>query len=169
MKKLILFLIFSSSYLGTLFFAPSIAFAGSPGSEVPYTVAEKGSQAGFRSGGPQVKAFTSGVEFEQFYTKLHTRLPAPEPPQIDFSDKAVVFIGWGRQPTAGYSIEVDSVRRKGTRLMVSARLKEPEGDFQAQVITHPWVLLTVESTGFEQVELNGAGGEVTECDNGPES
>ena len=50
-------------------------------------------------------AFVTGqARFLSFYAALHmNRVPAPDPPEVDFGADACVYIAFGGQRTRGYS------------------------------------------------------------------
>jgi len=90
----------------------------------------------------------------------------PSPPEVDFTENAILFISYGEQKTAGYSINVRSVFKRNGTLIVKAVLISPPPDvFTAQVITNPYVLLTVPAGDYSRVELRNDIGEVLDFKN----
>jgi hypothetical protein len=89
------------------------------------------------------------------------KIPIPEPPEIDFSRSLLLFVSYGEQRTAGYSIEIRKVYERNGTLVVQAVLLGPPGEsLIAQVITTPYLLMTVSREHYRRVELVGEIGEV---------
>ena len=60
-------------------------------------------------------------------------------PTIDFSREMVVAVFMGSRPTAGYTVEIVSVKEAGGSLIVSYREQSPARDaLTAQVLTAPF-------------------------------
>jgi hypothetical protein len=127
-----------------------------------YRLTEKGSDIAVRDPSPSIAVFTEEGDFNTFYNYLHmNKIPLPGPPEIDFSGSLLLFVSYGEQRTAGYFIEVKKVYdRKGTLVVQAVLLGPPEGSMSAQVITCPYLLMTVPSGDFHRVELVDGIGEV---------
>jgi hypothetical protein len=70
-------------------------------------------------------------------------------------------VSYGQKRTAGYSIEVRDVFKRGTTLTIRAVLITPPEDmFQAQMITHPYVLLLVPREDYGRIQLMDEKGKV---------
>ena len=81
-----------------------------------------------------------------------------EPPVVDFKQYGVLLISMGVQPTAGYRLNfLPSAHRvvlRGRTLQVGLAWEEPPADsIQAQVLTHPCLLLQVPRQSFNRVEV----------------
>jgi hypothetical protein len=131
-----------------------------------FRVVELGADAAFGDTGPAVALITGQAGFSSFYAALHAnREPAPDPPAVDFGAEACVYISFGRQRTAGYSIDHLDVRVSHGVLVIRAQLlKPPRGSFLTQAITEPYVLLAVPAEnetggGYSRVELRDDKGE----------
>jgi hypothetical protein len=139
-------------------------FGGKPPQKdfVQYSILESGDAAALDYKKPAVEVLLDVKEFESFYRRIHsTRVPRPAAPQVDFSLRGVVFISFGKQTTAGYAIELLDVYVKGTALIVEALFSTPLKDsMQAQVITHPYLLVAVPRNGYRRVELRDPKGEM---------
>jgi len=76
------------------------------------------------------------------------RLPAAE-------DATYLAVLWGRKPSGGYSVAVDSARLEEGRLVVRLRLRSPgPGTIVTQALTYPYaaaVIAGVEPAGREVV------------------
>jgi PrcB C-terminal len=59
-----------------------------------------------------------------------------------------VILALGERNTGGYQIEVHEVVQKGNLVLIRAQEKTPKPDgFVSQVITHPMLVLSVETNG----------------------
>jgi hypothetical protein len=134
---------------------------------VPYTLLEQGENVIPEKRNIEIEILTSQTSFEDFYGMIHKgNVPKPPPPEVDFTESAILFISYGEQKTAGYSINVRSVFKKNGTLIVKAVLISPPQDvFTAQVITNPYVLLTVPAGDYSRVELRNNIGEVLDFKN----
>jgi hypothetical protein len=130
--------------------------------DVEYETIESGIYVYFRVREPEMRFFQDQQSFESFYTSLHrSRVPAPEAPSVDFTQSIVIFVSAGEKPTAGFSVELVGVRRIKDTLEVEVLLLEPaEGSFQAQVITHPYLIVTTPRADYERIELVNDRGEL---------
>ena len=120
-----------------------------------YEILEAGKDASFSERKPSLHLFTNTDAFDRFYTELHkNRVPVPEPPEADFDKNIVVYISFGRKNTGGFSIEVLKVFTERDTAVVKARLREPQpGSFQIQVLTHPYVILSITKGNFTSIDL----------------
>ena len=112
---------------------------------VDYTVLERGS-SGVRSDDLNFAVVTSAGEFEGLWSRIHAfRTPRPDAPAVDFPEKMVLYAGTGQKPTTGYGISVEAVSLHAGTLSVRLNLqKPPENSITGQMITHPYVLFSVE-------------------------
>jgi hypothetical protein len=126
-----------------------------------YSVLESGDMAALDYKVPTLEILSHPKELGTFYRRLHsTRVPRPDPPDMDFSDGRVVFLSIGKQNTAGYSVELLGVYIKSNVLVMEAMISTPLKDsMQAQVITHPYLLVEVPKEGYRRVELRDTKGE----------
>jgi len=134
--------------------------------DVEFTVIEEGSSPGYPSD-PMIRVIDGGPGYQSFYRRVHSgRVPPPEAQAVDLEENLVIFVSSGEKRTSGHSIQVREVFTRDDLLVVQALLlAPPEGGFQAQVITHPYVLLAVnrsvlEERGIRRVELRNDRGEV---------
>jgi len=154
-----------------IFFIPSLfILTGSKQRQkntIPYTILEQGNTISYRENDPTVLVFKDVHTFESFYRKIHrTVVPAPSPPDIDFDQCIVIFISYGQQKSAGYDIELRNVCSRASTVVVNTLfISPPEGSFQAQVITHPYLLLSIRKNNFKRVELTDEIGEVLDYKN----
>lgn len=63
--------------------------------------------------------------------------------KVDFDHDVAIFAFGGRCPSAGYHVEIDELSYCGKDFEISLRTVKPEGGFFAQIITSPWVVVTV--------------------------
>jgi hypothetical protein len=65
-------------------------------------------------------------------------------PEINFDTRSVIIVYQGRKPTGGWSVLVDKLTRKGSRLIVSVREQKPgPGDITTDVLTSPFVIVSI--------------------------
>jgi hypothetical protein len=140
----------------------SLMSGGRNAEAVSHRILETGPYVYFRSRDPELRVFTDAESFTSFYSALHrSRVPAPKPPSVDFSQSLVLFVSAGEKPTAGFSVELVGVRRRKDTLEVEVLLIEPaEGSFQAQVVTHPYLIVTTPRAAYERIELVNDRGEL---------
>ncbi len=78
-------------------------------------------------------------------------------PPIDFKNQGVLLVTMGRRPSAGYRLNFlrsDWVRRSGSTVRVKLTWQSPEpGSEQAQVVTHPCLLLRLPAIAFTRVRV----------------
>jgi len=129
---------------------------------VEYSALEQGEDTCFEKTGPEILIFTENDSFESFYTQIHrTRIPRPEAPRPNFKNSMVVFFSYGRQKSAGYSIEIIGVYARSSTAVVKTVLNTPpEDSFQAQKITHPYMLILIPKDSFRSVQLKDKTGKV---------
>ena len=84
-------------------------------------------------------------ELESVWSEHASRvLPRPELPHVDWSKEMVVIVRLGERPSAGYSIEVESIDTESSPWTVVAREKRPkEGALVPMMITHPFQIIAV--------------------------
>ena len=86
-------------------------------------------------------------------------LPAQEvntAKNVDFSTSRVLLVSMGQKPTAGYSLKLDqkSSRISKNSAVISLTWSEPDpGMVTAQVITHPFILLSISKGGYNSVKV----------------
>ncbi|TCS95017.1 protease complex subunit PrcB family protein [Hazenella coriacea] len=73
-----------------------------------------------------------------------------------FSDqKTFIVIALGERRTGGYSIDVEKVIQKGSKLTVSAKEEAPpKGSFVTQAITYPSIVVVVKGGPFDPIEID---------------
>jgi hypothetical protein len=70
--------------------------------------------------------------------------PDEKMPAVDFNSHMVVGIFLGSKPSAGYQVEILSVRPEGNELVVEYAQKQPgRGMMSAQMLTEPYDLVAV--------------------------
>jgi hypothetical protein len=132
--------------------------AGAPKDRVNvnYLLVEEGDIVTPTDDKPSISVYTTESKFNDFYRYLHMdKVPVQDPPAIDFSQDYVLFIDYGQQTTAGYHIQVHEVyQRKDGSLVVKAFLVGPPNKFvTAEVVTYPYLLMTVPRSNYVRVEL----------------
>ncbi len=129
---------------------------------VSYNVLETDDVAALDYKKPTIEILSDRNSFQSYYTRLHShQVPKPQAPSVIFPRNRVLFISFGTQKTAGYSIELLNVYIRNDILIAEADLLSPFKDnFQAQVITHPYILVIVPKEGYKRVELRNSRGEM---------
>ena len=116
------------------------ALAQAPAGEVAVRILAQGQQSGVEEE-RQVVAATSEA-FAALWRDHAT--PAAPLPAVDFSREAVVGLFLGTRPTAGYRVEVASVRHTAGAVVVQFRERRPGADvLTAQVLTAPYILVAI--------------------------
>lgn len=76
----------------------------------------------------------------------------PPRPNIDFSEKMVICAFMGRRSTAGYSVSVERIWVENEEIHVEIVHRDPaNGLFVAQVITYPYVFVSLEKMEVDLV------------------
>lgn len=136
-------------------------------SSISYTILETGDTAQLNNTEPFIEILPDQKEHTLFYKRIHShKIPKPEAFEVDFNKNAVLFISFGQKNTTGYSLELRGIYRKETTLIVKARLISPlEDAMQAQMITHPFILVLIPRNGYKRVELRNERGEMLDHKN----
>jgi len=94
------------------------------------------------------------------HTLLCTSLDPQLPPEVDFAEKMLICAFMGEQPTAGYSIRVESMWIEEERIHVEIEKSIPHKDsLVAQVITYPYAFVLLDTSYMEMVfHVPGEGG-----------
>ena len=91
--------------------------------------------------------------------RLYAGFPGMQPhtpPSVDFANEGVLLIAMGQRPTAGYGLgfEPGSVQLVDSTLRITVAWQEPApGYLQAQVVTHPCVLLKLPIVPFRHIQV----------------
>lgn len=114
------------------------------------TVLERGGHSGVREAGSYL--FRDTVEADRLPEGMSDALEKTLRNAVE-EHPAVALIFAGERSTAGYSVEVQQVRRSGELLTVVYEVLEPgSGQIVAQVITSPYLMIALPE-GTEQVSL----------------
>lgn len=74
-------------------------------------------------------AVASEAEWRALWERhVSNRLPAPEPPEVDFREERVLAAFMGERRTGGYAVQIHSVRVEGGELVACVLLHEPPPD-----------------------------------------
>lgn len=89
---------------------------------------------------------------ETFRSTWTTRVGGGEPPSVDFSKEAAVFVFGGMRNTGGYSVEVRKANIEGDALVLDVVVHgPPPGAIVTQAITYPYAVVAVTPRGFRKV------------------
>jgi hypothetical protein len=96
---------------------------------------------------------TSGIRPLTQASQWQGREPLPS---YWFQQYRIYAISFGRQPSLGYSVEVDtSAIQKGDTVLIDARLHSPSPDaMKAQIMTHPCTLIGMAIDDYQVDLLN---------------
>lgn len=122
--------------------------------ELPETVQEEGMEITIQ---PIVTEAVSGVterhrlvirkeeEWVAFWNEVVSRrTPRPEAPSLDFDRHMVIAASMGTRPTGGYSISIDDVSRRQSRLVVTVSEMSPgPGCATIQALTSPVTVVLI--------------------------
>jgi hypothetical protein len=98
-----------------------------------------------------VAAFDDGT----FRSTWSARVGTDEPPRVDFSKEAVVFVFGGMRNTGGYSVDIRGAKVEGETLVLDAVVEgPPAGAIVTQVITYPYAVVAVTPRAFRSVRRN---------------
>jgi hypothetical protein len=87
-----------------------------------------------------------------FRSMWTARVGAGDPPRVDFSKEAIVFVFGGMRNTGGYSVDVRGAQVEGDALVLDAVVQgPPPGAIVTQVITYPYAVVAVTPRAFRSV------------------
>lgn len=89
------------------------------------------------------------AEWQALWERLAAgRIPIPETPPVDFSERVVVVAAMGARPTGGHAIRIDAVSYAGDTLWVEVTSVSPgPGCITTQALSAPVAAVTVERRG----------------------
>jgi PrcB C-terminal len=150
----------------------SVALLGAEGRcgadrEVPVEVVRATAQCGDEGEGVTVRRLASDRELrgegrleDEIRGAARRQLEGPSP---DFDREAVLLVSMGRQPSAGYAVElarpVALVKGEVAGLQVALRRPAP-GAITAQVLTAPCLVVKLPRQGLAEVKVADADGNV---------
>ena len=117
-------------------------------------VLQSGAQSLYDATTVETRVSSSATEFNAVWQlAAGTQIPAPAAPSVDFTKQKVVTVFMGQKPTGGYGLRLVSsnLRRDGLRLLLEASAPAA-GLVQSQVITSPYLMLTVDAS-VKEVEV----------------
>jgi hypothetical protein len=91
---------------------------------------------------PALILIRNPTEWHDAMEKAGAMLPV-HPPQVDWSQNAVVLAVLGEQPILGYDIEVTEVLRHAQDLLLRVNIELPDGPNPTQNFTTPYHLIQV--------------------------
>jgi hypothetical protein len=129
---------------------------------VRYTVLESNDVSALDYKKPWLEFLSDSENYKSYYTRLHGQeVPKPRAPSVNFNRNRVLFISFGTQKSAGYSIELLDVYISNDILIVKADLLSPfKDEFQAQMVTHPYMLILVPKGGYKRAVLRTSKGQM---------
>ncbi len=82
------------------------------------------------------------------------QIPMPAAPFVDFLNSRVVTVFLGQRPTGGYGLQYRTARLEDRTLILELQASEPPSDrLTTQVITSPYVMLEINNTDFDAVQV----------------
>jgi hypothetical protein len=130
-----------------------------------FNVLRSGAEATTTNEAAQLRIARNAQEYEALFAEVNAgQLPGPTPPAVDFATDLVLFLSIGQKPSAGYGLQVDCVSCSAETLKVKvATTTPPAGAMTAQMITHPFVLVsTARCPSARTVSVSGPGIELTQ-------
>ena len=105
----------------------------------------------------QYLVIRNAEEFLDLWRRIHrNRIPAPEPPELDFGRVQVIAAILGERPTGGYAVAVRRICADG---LVAISRQEPEpGRMLTQALTAPYHLVVNDRPDPDRADGNAAGG-----------
>ena len=90
------------------------------------------------------------------YQKIFSNIsPQPEPPEIDFKHKNVLFLHFGTYNHGGNSFKIDSIKNLNQQINVYLKLKSPAaGQPSLTVMTYPFMLIEIDKPQTEVQKIN---------------
>jgi hypothetical protein len=117
-----------------------------PGVTVSHSILKEGALHGDGQEGLQGgKIANSKEEWKSLQSQMNTVNNVTDGIAVDLHTQTVVGYFDKVRSTAGYSISITSVQEFSSKIVVTYRIKGPEGP-AAEVITQPFVLLTIPKT-----------------------
>ncbi|RLI41210.1 hypothetical protein DRO69_11865 [Candidatus Bathyarchaeota archaeon] len=119
--------------------------------EVEFNIIDSGDISGYL--GEAYFVVRTEDEWESLW-EIHTapQLHPPKIPEVDFLNNVVVCAFMGKRPTLGYSISIEKIWTDGERVHVEVIKCSPPEDFAlAEVITCPYVIVSMETTDLDFV------------------
>ena len=91
---------------------------------------------------PFEKVIRGKDAWEELWKKLDPDSGPRKPllPEVDFAKESVIAIAWGERPSAGWDLDVRSVRIEGGEAVVEVVRRPPTGVALA-VISYPYILV----------------------------
>jgi hypothetical protein len=98
---------------------------------------------------------TSQDELEELWSRVaRTRVPQPDPPEVRFDSQTAVAIFMGRQPSGGYSIDIDTACRvdtSGTVHLCYTADEPPEDAIVTMALTSPYAFVIIDEPAADVV------------------
>ncbi len=75
---------------------------------------------------------------------------------LNFKEKHIVLVAMGENPTAGYRIQVGKAAPtlQGETLSLPIQFEGPDGGLQAQVLTRPCLIVSVDKGAYQTVRVH---------------
>lgn len=136
--------------------------AGSDGTVAVETLYASGQCGGLDSSA--VAWIADTATWRQRYAEVNSlRMEPPPPPAVDFSRDGVLLIDMGQQASAGYGLTLagEAATVQGGVLTVPVDWREPRSGYaQAQVMSHPCVLVKAPAGAFNRIRVVDQAGRV---------
>jgi hypothetical protein len=135
------------------------------GVAVNFRILQNGTSARYDGSMHQTTYATTPEAYAQAWSSI---VGGGEPPQIDFTREAALFVATGQRPTGGWRVGFAGVRKEGDALIIDAPVTGPGPDtIVTQALTSPYVVVAVEKASVDRVIWRnapdaGASGAVTQ-------
>lgn len=117
-----------------------VCCAGAGATQMKFTTVARGDQSGIED--PRTAVVRTAGEWTALW-KEHA--PDRKPPVIDFASFVVLAVFSGTRPSAGHSVNISRIEKRGTDLVVTYREQRPgPNDMAAQVLTFPYHIVSTD-------------------------
>jgi hypothetical protein len=112
--------------------------------KIAWTALESGNYCGISA--EQNVLIKSEAKWRSYWKDVTSNvIPAPDPPQVDFSQKAVIACFMGDRSNGGYGVKIVDMVKAGEELKVTVEHRQPGPNcVVTMAITQPYEMVTVD-------------------------
>ncbi len=95
----------------------------------------------------------TGLDQQQWLEEIESLPPSilESLPEIDFQREIPLLVTLGKQPTGGYSINIDQVVKDSSGLVITISRRSPGADdFVSMALTYPYDFVTIARKGIKE-------------------
>lgn len=105
-------------------------------------------------------------DLDEFWSTLQTHIP---PPTVDFSQKDVLAVGFGRYPTLGPTISIDTVLTRGSERIVVVGVRDLIGNcLVPSAVSAPFDIVVVPRDSTRTTQFAERRMRLTDCHPSPD-